>query len=126
MGDSKSGFFYSSLLPWSYLAYTIVDLTVSNLTFAIIGVTIVLVLLMDIRMSIFIILTIGIIDIGMFLYAVVYATRTDSQDVGCYLMLVLNINRLAGMDEFERNSLGCGRVCRTSHGRYVRDVCWFM
>ena len=66
MGDKKSGFFYSSLLPWSYLAFVIVDLTVSNLSFAILGVFIVLVVLMDTRMSIFIIITITIIDIGMY------------------------------------------------------------
>ena len=67
MGDKKSGFVYNWLLLFAYLAEAIVGLTVNNLIFTGVGVFCALLFLMDLRMSLFIVLTIAMIDIGMFL-----------------------------------------------------------
>ena len=65
MGDSDSGYIYSNSLYFPYLATVITELTVNNLLFAGLGVFGVLIFLMDIRMALFITLTIACIDVGM-------------------------------------------------------------
>ena len=65
MGDSKSGYVYSPILLFGYLASIIVDLTIQNLIYTAVGVFGALVLLMDLRMAVFIVLIVAIIDVGM-------------------------------------------------------------
>ena len=77
IGDSKSGFVYSALLMFAYLAYAIVGLTVTNLIFTGLGVFGALAFLMDLRMAVFIVCIIAMINIGVCAFFLVF-------DVFCF------------------------------------------
>ena len=71
---TKDGFFFDSFFVWAYLEYVIVILTVTNMGFALIGVLIVMIVLMDLKMSVFIAVVVVMIDIGMFFLIYLFCT----------------------------------------------------
>ena len=88
MGDKKSGFHFSIGYFFAYLAYAIIGLTVSNLSFALSGVFVVLFLLMDIRMAFFISILIGMIDVDLIGWM---ALNNVSLDTLAYGELVMSV-----------------------------------
>ena len=64
--ETKDGFYTDDFFPWAYLESVIVSLTVTNMGFALLGVLIVMVLLMDLKMSLFITFVVIMIDVGMY------------------------------------------------------------
>ena len=66
MGGESSGYVYGGSFMPAYLANIIVSLSVNNLIFAAIGVFSILAILMDLRMAVFLVLIIAMIDFGMY------------------------------------------------------------
>ena len=64
-GGTDNGYLYAPAFVFAYLAFVIVDLTINNLVFAAIGLFCVLILLMDVRMSFFMIIIIAMIDVDL-------------------------------------------------------------
>ena len=88
MGDKDSGFVYSGSLVGAYLAYAILGLAIDTLIFACIGVFLVLLFLMDLRMSMFIVFTIGLIDIDLFGWMILFGVPLDVISYGQLVMAV--------------------------------------
>ena len=65
--QTKDGFFTDDFFPWAYLESVIISFTVANMGFALIGVLAVMILLVDLKMSIFIALVVVMIDVGMYM-----------------------------------------------------------
>lgn len=61
--DSSSGFVFSPSFLYAYLAYAIVGFTIENLGYALLGVFVVMLLLMDIRIAVLIAFIIATIDV---------------------------------------------------------------
>ena len=88
MGDSKSGFTFALGYFFAYLAYAIIGLTINNLSFALVGVFVVLFLLMDIRMAFFVSILIGMIDVDLIGWMAVNNVSLDTLAYGELVMSV--------------------------------------
>ena len=75
--ESGTGYLFLLSVLFSYFSTVIVGLTIENLSFAIVGVLCVLILLVDIRMSLFVIIIIIMIDIDLIAWMVINNIALD-------------------------------------------------
>ena len=82
----NSGFFFEDVLVFSYFEYVITDLTLTNIIAACGGVFIILVLFVDLRMAVFILIIVIMINVDLFGWMVICNVALDSLS---FLQLVM-------------------------------------
>jgi len=88
LGSSEDGFAFFPDYCYAYFQHVVLELTIENMLFTGLGVLIVLLLMLDVRMALFIIIVVFMIDANLFAW--MWALDI-SLEVVSYVILVMNV-----------------------------------
>lgn len=88
IANYTNGFIFTADYQYAYLANIIVLLTIENMVFACVGVFVILLILLDVRLAVYIVIIVGMIDVNLFGWMYLFNISLDSVSYAQLVMAV--------------------------------------